>query len=245
VIEAYKAQNPTFKRWLKNNVTAHRHAGYNVVTVSLKSPNRPPGDITADQMDAVAELAERYSFGEICATHEQNLILGHVSDVDLYAVWEGLAAQDLATPNAGLLTDLICCPGLDFCALANSGSIGVAGALTRRFADLDMLETLGELKIKMSGCINACGHHHVGHIGILGISKNGEEFYQVMLGGSASDDASLGQWLGPAVPQARVVDAIERIVHAFMELRQPGERFLDAYRRVGPAPFKEAVYDAA
>jgi sulfite reductase (NADPH) hemoprotein beta-component len=165
--------------------------------------------------------------------------------VDLYAVWEGLAAQDLATPNAGLLTDLICCPGLDFCALANSGSIGVAGALTRRFADLDMLETLGELKIKMSGCINACGHHHVGHIGILGISKNGEEFYQVMLGGSASDDASLGQWLGPAVPQARVVDAIERIVHAFMELRQPGERFLDAYRRVGPAPFKEAVYDAA
>jgi sulfite reductase (NADPH) hemoprotein beta-component len=240
--EEKAAQDPRFARWLKNNTHAHKVAGYRIAFVSLKPPGGTPGDITDRQMFALADMAERYSFGYIVATHEQNLVFCDVKEADLYALWKELDELKLAYPNIGTLTDQICCPGLDYCSLANASSIPIAEALSERFDRLDYLYDLGEIKLKMSGCINACGHHHVGHIGILGIDKRGEEFYQIMLGGSASDDASLGQWLGPAIARDDIVNAIERLLTAYVEQREEGERFLDTFRRVGPTPFKDKVY---
>jgi sulfite reductase (NADPH) hemoprotein beta-component len=231
-----------FARWVKHNTVGHRVDGYRVVFVSLKGPGRPPGDVTSGEMYAVADLADQYSLQRVRSTHDQNLVLSDVRVGDLPAVWDGLKAIGLAVPNIGTLQDMICCPGLDFCALANAGSIGVAKMITDRFEQLDYLYDLGEIRLKMSGCINACGHHHVGHIGILGINKAGEEYYQIMLGGSASDDATLGKWLGPAIAQQEVPDALEKILTTYVGMREDGERLLDTYRRVGPTPFKEAVY---
>lgn len=244
-LDALRFSEPGFARWLKTNVAPHRVPGYAIATISLKPEGVPPGDASASQMDAVADLADALSFGEIRVSHEQNLLLPHVPRAALPALWRALAKLNLATPNAGKITDIICCPGLDYCSLANARSIPVSQRLTRRFNDLARVHDIGDLKIKMSGCINACGHHHVGHIGLLGVDKNGEEFYQITLGGSAESDASLGAILGPAVSSAEVVDAVETIVDAYLAERRPGERFLDTYRRVGAAPFKERLYAAA
>jgi sulfite reductase (NADPH) hemoprotein beta-component len=218
--------------------------GYAIVNISLKAPGKTPGDITADKMDAVADLADRYSMGEIRVTHRQNLVLVDVKQSELYELWHKLTALDLATPNLGLLTDIICCPGLDFCALANARSIPIAQDISHAFTDLDELQKIGQFTINISGCMNACGHHHVGHIGILGVDKRGEEFFQLTLGGSSDQNASLGERLGPGLAQKDVPAAIERIIAAYKGLRVDGERFLDTYRRVGIEPFKQAVYGA-
>ncbi len=240
--EQHLEENASFHIWYKQNTTEHKVPGYRAVYVSLKTPRMPPGDMRADQMEAVAELADRFSMSEIRTTHDQNLVLGEVKQGDLFALWQSLKELDLAYPNIGTLTDQICCPGLDYCSLANAASIPVAEKIAQRFDKIDYLYDLGELKLKMSGCINACGHHHVGHIGILGIDKRGEEFYQIMLGGSAADDATIGQWLGPALPQDEIVNALERLLHTYLEVREEEERFLDTYRRIGPQPFKDSVY---
>ncbi len=235
-----------FGLWARRNTFKHKRPGYSIVTISLKKEGEPPGDMKAEQMLAVADLADRYSFGEIRVTHEQNLVLPHVKQSDLPAVFKALKAYDLATPNVGLASDIIACPGLDYCALANARSIPIAQQIAQRFRNWERAHDIGELKIKISGCINACGHHHVGHIGILGVDKNGEEFYQLTLGGSADQDAALGDILGPALNTAQTVDAIDALVDAYLRLRTSGEeRFLDTYRRVGLQPFKEAVYAAA
>jgi sulfite reductase (NADPH) hemoprotein beta-component len=232
-----------FASFVKRNVKDHRVPGYKIVWVSLKAPNVAPGDITHQQMDAVADLADQYSFGEVRSTHDQNLVLAEVRQGDVYALWEKLRALGLATPNIGLLTDLICCPGLDFCSLANAGSIGVADEIFQRFEDLDYQHDIGEIKIKMSGCMNGCGHHTVGHIGILGVDKKGEEWYQITLGGSAENDATLGDRTGPSVDRAHIAEAIERIVDVYVEQRaSEDETFLQTYRRIGMAPFKERIY---
>ena len=243
--EAWAAMEPEFARWLKRNTRAHREAGYRSVVVSLKAPDVAPGDITATQMEAVAELAERYSFGEIRATYDQNLVLADVRESDLHQVWRVLAEHGLATANIGLLTDMICCPGLDFCSLANARSIPIAAQINARFADLDYLHDIGELELKMSGCMNACGHHHVGHIGILGVDKNGVEFYQITLGGIAGDGAQLGERLGPGVTADAVADTIEALLKVYLELREEGERFVETVSRCGVAPFKDRVYAVA
>ena len=232
-----------FATWFANSVTNHKAPGYAIVTLSLKPEGGPPGDATAEQMDAIADLADRYSFGEIRVGHEQNLVLPHVAQRDLSALWRALDALGLATPNIGLVSDIIACPGLDYCSLANTRSIPVAQELTRRFRDLDLAQSLGRLHINISGCINACGHHHVGHIGLLGVEKNGEEFYQVTIGGQADENAVLGTLIGPAVPYAQVADVVEDIVEAYLELRtRPDEIFLDTVKRVGVEPFRERVY---
>jgi sulfite reductase (NADPH) hemoprotein beta-component len=233
-----------FDRWMRGNVIEHKVPGYAIVNISLKAPGKTPGDITADKMDAVADLADRYSFGEIRVTHRQNLVLVDVKQSELYELWHKLAALELATPNLGLLTDIICCPGLDFCALANARSIPIAQDISHAFTDLDELQKIGQFTINISGCMNACGHHHVGHIGILGVDKRGEEFFQLTLGGSSDQHASLGDRLGPGLPQADVPAAIRKIVDTYLVIRQPDERFLDTYRRVGVEPFKAAVYGA-
>ena len=234
-----------FARWLRTNVAGHKQPGYAIVTLSLKPQGGTPGDISAEQMDAVADLADRLSLGEIRVTHTQNLVLPYVRRADLPAVWRSLSALGLATPNIGLATDIIACPGLDYCSLANARSIPIAQRITQRFDELTRVHDIGELKIKISGCINACGHHHVGHIGILGVDKNGEEFYQVTLGGSEDNNAALGTILGPAISADRIVDAVETLVETYMALKRDGERFLDTYRRVGIAPFKERIYAPA
>ncbi|HYS47182.1 MAG TPA: nitrite/sulfite reductase [Xanthobacteraceae bacterium] len=240
-----RATDRRFDTWFGNSVARHRMPGYAIVTLSLKPEGGPPGDATAEQMDAIADLAERYSAGEIRVGHEQNLVLPHVRQRDLYALWRALDAIGVATPNVGLVSDIIACPGLDYCSLANARAIPVAQDLTRRFRNLDVARGLGRLHINISGCINACGHHHVGHIGILGIEKNGEEFYQVTIGGRADEDAALGTLIGPAVPSGEVVDVVEDLVAAYVELRErPGEIFLDTVKRVGVEPFKERVYAA-
>ena len=203
-----------------------------------------PGDATSEQMEAIADLADRYSQGEIRVTHEQNLVLPHVRQSDLYDLWRALEALGVATPNVGLLTDIIACPGLDYCSLANTRSIPVAQRITERFGDIARVHDVGELKIKISGCINACGHHHVGHIGILGVDKKGEEFYQITLGGDASENAAVGKIVGPAFSYDEVVDAVETIVNTYVELREDGERFLETYARLGLGPFKEKLYGA-
>jgi len=236
---------PGFARWHRANVAAHRQPGYAIVNLSLKPEGGAPGDATAEQMEAVADLADAYSFGEARVTHEQNLVFAHVRQKDLPDLWRKLEVTGLATPNIGHITDIIACPGLDFCALANARSIPVAQALTRRFADLKRVHDIGPLTLNISGCINACGHHHVGQIGLLGVDKNGEEFYQISIGGNATEDAVLSTLIGPAVPYDRVVDAVEEIVNAYLDLRHDGETFLSAWRRLGLAPFKERVYAAA
>jgi len=237
------AADPQFERWRKNSVAPHKVQGYSIVTLSLKPVGGPPGDATADQMDAVADLAEKYSFGEIRVGHEQNLVLPHVAKRDLPKLWKALDRLGLATPNVNLVTDIIACPGLDYCSLANARSIPIAQELTKRFANHDTAEMIGRLHINISGCINACGHHHVGHIGILGVEKNGEEFYQITIGGRADENAQMGALIGPAVPYAEVADVIEDIVEAYLALRdRPEELFVDTVKRLGVEPFKERVY---
>ncbi len=232
-----------FDAWLDNSVTNHKVTGHAIVTLSLKPEGGAPGDATSDQMDAIADLADRYSFGEIRVCHEQNLVLPHVAQRDLPALWRALDAIGVATPNVGLVSDIIACPGLDYCSLANTRAIPVAQELTRRFRDLELARDLGRLHINISGCINACGHHHVGHIGILGVEKNGEEFYQITLGGRADEKAEIGALLGPAVPYAQVADVVEDIVAAYVELRErPDESFVQTVKRLGVEPFKERVY---
>jgi sulfite reductase (NADPH) hemoprotein beta-component len=243
-IVAKRLEAPAFAPWMRSNVAAHRQPGYAIVTLSLKPDGGIPGDATADQMDAVADLADAYSYGEIRVSHAQNLVLPHVRRADLPALWDRLAAIGLATPNIGLVGDIIACPGLDYCSLANARAIPIAQRLSSRFADPERQRQIGELGIKISGCINACGHHHVGHIGILGVDKKGEEFYQVTLGGSADENASIGDIIGPAFSADSVVDAVETILDVYLDRRQEGERFLDAYRRLGQAPFKEKLYAA-
>jgi sulfite reductase (NADPH) hemoprotein beta-component len=238
-------KNKRFGAWFGNSVANHKVPGYAIVTISLKPVGAPPGDAAADQMDVIADLADRYSFGEIRVGHEQNLVLPHVAQRDLPELWRALDAVGLATPNVGLVSDIIACPGLDYCSLANTRSIPVAQELTRRFSDHEQARELGRLHINISGCINACGHHHVGHIGILGVEKNGEEFYQITLGGQADENAELGTLLGPAVPYAQVADTVEDVVKAYLELRErPDEIFLDTVKRVGIEPFKERVHAA-
>ena len=243
--EAAKATDRAFARFARNNILPHKQPGYALVNVSLKAIGETPGDCSAEQMELIADLAERYSMDEARVTYEQNLLLPHVKLDDVPAVFEALAAAGLATPNIALISDIIACPGLDYCALANARAIPIAQDIARRFADPVFAENIGELKIKISGCINACGHHHVGHIGILGVDKKGEEYYQLTLGGSAEDDAAIGQVLGPALPAERVTPAIDQLVAVYLRERREGERFIDTFRRAGLAAFKEAVYAEA
>lgn len=241
-LQAQLSENKAFSNWYKQNVHAHKVSGYAIATLTLKKLGTPPGDITDKQLDIAADLADKYSFGEIRSTHEQNLVLADVKESELFELWEAAKAAGFATPNLGLLTDMICCPGGDFCALANAKSIPVAEALQERFDDLDYLHDLGEIDLNISGCMNACGHHHIGHIGILGVDKKGEEFYQVSLGGDSGPDASLGKILGPSFAREDMPNVIEKILGVYLEKRVEGERFIEAYRRIGHATFKERVY---
>ena len=234
--------DPDFALWVDRQVVAHKAPGYAIANISLKPVGGIGGDVTAEQMEVIADLAERYSFDELRATHAQNLVLPHVRKADLYAVWEALSEAGLADANLDLVTDVIACPGLDYCTLANARSIPIAQKIQERFADMDRQLDLGELKIKISGCINACGHHHAGHIGILGVDRKGTENYQLLLGGSGAEDTSQAKITGPGFDEDGIVDAVERTVERYRELRTPGERFLDTYRRVGLDPFKEAIY---
>jgi sulfite reductase (NADPH) hemoprotein beta-component len=233
-----------FALWVKTNVAKHKVPGYAIVNISLKATGEAPGDASAEQMEAVADLAERYGLREIRVTHEQNLVLPYVRKADVAAVWEGLKAAGLATPNIGLISDIIACPGLDYCNLANARAIPVAQRITERFADLRRQHEIGDIKIKISGCINACGHHHVGHIGILGVDKKGEEFYQITLGGSADEAAAIGKIIGPAFSYDEVVDAIENIIATYLDLREEDETFNNSLARLGFQPFKERLYGA-
>jgi sulfite reductase (NADPH) hemoprotein beta-component len=234
--------DPDFAVWLDQNVAAHKQAGYAIVNVSLKPAGGIPGDATADQIELLAELGETFSFNELRVTHAQNIVLPHVAMRDLSEVWRRLSDAGLAEPNLDLITDIIACPGLDYCSLANARSIPLAQKIAARFADRDRQRDLGELKLKISGCINACGHHHAGHIGILGVDKKGTENYQLSLGGSGAEDVSLAKITGPGFSEDGVVDAIERVTARYLATREPGERFLDTYRRIGFEPFKEAIY---
>ncbi|KZX53418.1 sulfite reductase [Halioglobus sp. HI00S01] len=236
------ASDPIFANWVKRNTVAHRVDGYRIVNISLKATGYAPGDITDQQLELVADLADRFSFGELRSTHQQNLVLADVPMADLYELWQTLQKSGLATANIGYLTDMICCPGGDYCALANAKSIPVAESIQARFDDMDYVYDLGPLELNISGCMNACGHHHIGHIGILGVDKKGEEFYQVCLGGSQSKDASIGKILGPSFKQEDMADVMEKILGTYVDLRTEEENFLDTYRRVGIAPFKEKVY---
>ncbi len=240
--EAAKTKDARFADWCAHNIAAHRAPGYAIATISLKPIGGVPGDCTSEQMEAIADLMDKFGLEEIRVSHEQNLVLPHVKKRDLPAVFARLCELGLATPNAGLVTDIICCPGLDYCDLANARSIPIAQKIAGRFADLKRQEEIGELKIKMSGCINACGHHHAGHIGILGVDKKGVEYYQLQLGGSGAEDAAIGEIMGPGFTAEEITDAVERVVDEYLRLRQPGERFLDTYRRVGMEPFKNVAY---
>jgi sulfite reductase (NADPH) hemoprotein beta-component len=234
--------DPDFAVWLDQNIAAHKRPGYAIATISLKPLGGIPGDASAEQIDLMADLAERYSFDELRVTHAQNIVLPHVAKRDLYAVWQQLHAAGLAEANLDLISDIIACPGLDYCSLANARSIPVAQKIAQRFASPERQRDLGELKLKISGCINACGHHHAGHIGILGVDRKGTENYQLLLGGSGAEDVSLGKITGPGFSEDGIVDAIERVTDRYLMLREQGERFLDTYRRVGFDPFKEAIY---
>jgi sulfite reductase (NADPH) hemoprotein beta-component len=243
VVKQARLDSKSFSEWLDQNVVTHRHPDYAAVTISLKGIGEVPGDVTDSQMEAVADIAEKYAFDELRVSHEQNLILPHVARADLKAVYDALVEIGLATANSNLISDIISCPGLDYCSLATARSIPVAQEISRRFASLERQREIGELKLKISGCINACGHHHVGHIGILGVEKKGSELYQVTLGGSADENTSVGEIIGRGFSSEEITDAIEQIVDTYLGLRlNPDERFIDAYRRVGPAPFKEALY---
>lgn len=242
-IAGWKKQDPDFARWVDQNVEPHKHPDYGMVTISLKPIGGIPGDASHEQMDAIADIAEEYAFDEIRISHEQNVILPHVALADLEPVYRALVAQGLATANAGLITDIIACPGLDYCALANARSIPVAQEISTRFGSPERQAEIGELKIKISGCINACGHHHVGHIGLLGVEKKGAELYQITLGGSGDENTSIGEIIGRGFEPAKVTDAVETIVDTYLGLRlSKDETFLEAYRRVGPQPFKDALY---
>jgi sulfite reductase (NADPH) hemoprotein beta-component len=236
------AADRAFERWFRRNVHPHRQPGYRAVTLSLKKTGVPPGDVTADQMDLVADLADRHSFGELRVSHEQNLILADVRERDLLALWRRAREAGLATPNVGLLTNIVCCPGGDFCALANAKSIPVAEAIQRRFDDLDYLHDIGELDLNISGCMNSCGHHHIGHIGILGVDKNGSEWYQVSIGGEQGINAALGEVIGPSFAAAEMPGVVEGLVEAYLAHRTGDERFVDTVHRIGIAPFKARVY---
>jgi sulfite reductase (NADPH) hemoprotein beta-component len=244
-VDVTAGQSAEFKAWYRYNTRPHKIPGYRAVMVSLKAHGEPPGDMTDVQMDAVADLADRVCSGEVRATHDQNLVLGDVRQVDLVETWHALKAQNLATPNIGTLTDMICCPGLDFCSLANASSISIAKQIQDRFSDFDYLYDLGHIEIKMSGCMNACGHHHVGHIGILGVDKHGEEWYQITIGGSAATHSALGKVIGPSVAKLAVAETIASILDVYVERREDGEEFLDTVRRIGVTPFGERVYGTA
>jgi sulfite reductase (NADPH) hemoprotein beta-component len=237
--------DPIFGNWVRRNTRAHRVTGYRSVSISLKATGYAPGDITDAQLELVAELADQFSFGEIRSTHQQNLVLADVETEQLQALWQQLQSAGMATPNIGYLTDMICCPGGDYCSLANAKSLPVAEAIQARFDNLDYLYDLGPLELNISGCMNACGHHHIGHIGILGVDKKGQEFYQVCLGGSQAKDASIGKILGPSFKQEDMPEVIDRILSTYVGLREEEETFLDTYRRVGIDPFKERVYAKA
>jgi sulfite reductase (NADPH) hemoprotein beta-component len=234
--------DPAFAAWVAQNTHPHKVPGYAIANISLKSVGGIPGDATADQIDVMADLAERYSFDELRVTHSQNITLPHVAKRDLYPLWQALVAADLATANLDLVSDIIACPGLDYCSLANARSIPIAQKIAKRFEDIDRQRNIGELKLKISGCINACGHHHAGHIGILGVDRKGVENYQLSLGGSGAEDVSLAKITGPGFDEDGIVDAVERVTDKYLETREGGERFIDTYRRVGFEPFKEAIY---
>ena len=239
------ADNRGFDNWTRRNVHPHKVPGYAIVTLSLKRSGVPPGDVTSAQMDAIADLADQYSFGELSVSHEQNLVFRDVRQSEVFALWTKLRALGLATPNIGLLTDIVCCPGGDFCSLANAKSIPIALAIQARFDDLDYLHDIGELDLNISGCMNACGHHHVGNIGILGVDKNGAEWYQVSIGGSQGNDAALGKVIGPSFAAHEMPDVIERLIDAYLAQRHDDERFVDTVHRLGIEPFKERVYVTA
>ncbi|MFA9204286.1 MAG: hypothetical protein ACEQSD_09840, partial [Flavobacteriales bacterium] len=236
------AEYKAFRNWYQHNTHAHKVAGYRIVTLSLKRAGIAPGDMTDVEMELVADLADQYSFGELRNTHEQNVVLADVEQAKLFELWQTLEQYNLARANIGFLTDIVCCPGGDYCSLANAKSIPIAEAITRRFDDLDQVYDLGKIDLNISGCMNACGHHHVGHIGILGVDKKGAEFYQVSLGGSADHDASIGNILGPSFGAEDMADVIEEVLNTYLDLRQDDESFLNTYRRVGINPFKERVY---
>ncbi|MDI1361567.1 nitrite/sulfite reductase [Methylotenera sp.] len=240
--DAAIASNPAFAAWVKRSVHAHKVAGYRAVTLSLKPHGTAPGDATSEQMNVVADLADQYSFGELRVSHEQNLILADIKLSDLFAVWEKARANGLATPNIGLLTDIICCPGGDFCSLANAKSIPIATAIQMQFDNLDYLHDIGDIELNISGCMNACGHHHIGHIGILGVDKDGSEWYQVSIGGSQGNDASLGSVIGPSFSADEMPAVVQKLIDVYIQERTPEERFIDTARRLGVAPFKAHVY---
>lgn len=241
-LELQKRQNPAFAAWFKSNTAEHKIPGYRAIYLSLKAPDSPPGDITESQLDAIADLAEQYSFGEVRSTHRQNLVLAHVPQKDLLELWHRLTDIKLATPNIGTLTDIICCPGLDFCSLANASSIGIAAEINTMFNDLDYVHDLGDIKINLSGCMNGCAHQSVGNIGILGVDKKGVEWYQITLGGSSDNYAAIGERLGPAVAKDQVVETLRDIFDVFTEIRLEDEPFLETVKRAGIQPFKNRVY---
>ena len=242
LLASQRLRDPAFNAWMRHNVSPHRRSGYAIVTLSTKATGVPPGDVTDEQMDAVASWSERFAFGEIRISHEQNLVLPDVRQRDLRTLFDLACNEMLGQANAGLLTDVVCCPGGDFCALANAKSIPIAEAIQRRFDDYDYLHDLGPIDLNISGCMNACGHHHVGHIGILGVDKRGKEYYQVSIGGNQADDASLGKILGPSFSRAEIPSVIERILDVYVEQRTDGEIFLDTVRRIGVEPFKLRIY---
>lgn len=235
-------QSAGFARWYERNTFTHKKSGYRIVTLTLKKAGIAPGDATADQMDKAADLADKYSFGELRVSHEQNLVLADVEQSQLVELWEAAKEAGFATPSLGLLTDMICCPGGDFCALANAKSIPIAQQIQEKFSDLDYLYDIGELDLNISGCMNACGHHHVGNLGILGVDKKGEEFYQVSIGGNSGHDANIGKILGPSFAEEEISDVIEKIITVYLENRTPEEKFIETYQRLGMTPFKEAAY---
>ncbi|MHA3096608.1 nitrite/sulfite reductase [Acinetobacter brisouii] len=236
------AQYPKFKQWFNVNTNAHKVKGYRIVTISLKRAGIAPGDMTTEEMHFIADLADKYTFGELRTTHEQNISLADVPQKDVFALWQSLENANMARAHIGFITDIICCPGGDFCSLANAKSIPISEAITRRFEDLDTVYNLGHLDLNISGCMNACGHHHVGNIGILGVDKKGAEFYQITLGGNSDHDASIGDILGPSFAADAVPDVVEEILNTYLDLRQEGEEFIETYRRVGIQPFKERAY---
>ena len=244
-VTALAADNKAFSRWLDRNVRAQKQPGYVSVTLSLKPAGVAPGDVTDQQLEIIADLADRFSFGEIRSTHNQNVVLADVAKDDLFKLWQQAKAAGLATPNIGTINDMICCPGGDYCSLANAKSIPVAEAIQRKFDDLDYVYDLGNLELNISGCMNACGHHHIGHIGILGVDKKGEEWYQIQLGGSANKAAALGKVLGPSLSRDAVTDSVEKLLDVYVENRIEGEAFLGTYQRIGIEKFKQRVYGTA